>query len=162
MKLAEALIERAELQRENARLLERIKDNSMSQEGDAPAEAPVELIAQYERNMDRFLTLVKKINATNSEASFGDGMTNSEASFGDGMTISDAIAVRDCLGAKHRAYKTMYDATTISVSRYNQNEIKFVRHTDPKEIQSKMDIVAREYRELDTKLQALNWAVDLV
>ena len=34
MKLAEALIERAELQKENAKLLERIKDNTMVQDGD--------------------------------------------------------------------------------------------------------------------------------
>ena len=151
MKLAEALIERAELQRENARLLERVKSNSMGQEGDDPAEDPNELIEQYERNMERFLTLVRKINATNSATDFGGG-----------MTISDAIAVRDCLGARHRTYQVIYDATTISVSRYNQNEIKFVRYTDPKEIQGRLDKIAKEYRELDTKLQGLNWAVDLI
>jgi len=151
MKLAEALIERAELQRENARLLERIKNNSMGQEGDAPAEDPNELIQQYERNMARLLTLVRNINATNSATDFGDG-----------MTISDAIAVRDCIGAKYRAYQTMYDAGTISVSRYNQNEIKFVRYTDLKKIQAQLDTIAKQYREMDTKLQGVNWAVDLV
>jgi len=151
MKLAEALIERAEIQRENAKLLERIKDNSIVQDGDEPAEAPDGLIAQYERNMDRFLTLVKSINATNSRTDFGDG-----------MSISDAIAARDCLGAKYRAYTAMYAATTISTGRYSQNEIKFVRCTNPKEIQKQMDKLAKEYRELDTKLQGINWMVDLI
>jgi len=151
MKLAEALIERAELQRENAKLLERIKDNSIIQDGDEPAEDPNELIEQYERNMDRFLTLVKSINTTNSKTDFGDG-----------MTISDAIAVRDCLGAKYRAYTTMYAATTISTGRYSQNEIKFVRCTSPKDIQKQMDKLAKDYREIDTKLQGINWAIDLI
>jgi hypothetical protein len=151
MKLAEALIERAELQKENAKLLERIKNNSMVQEGDTPAEKPEELIAQYEHNMERFLVLVRKINETNSKTDIGDG-----------MSIADAIAIRDCLGAKHRAYQNMYAATTISVSRYSQNEIKFVRCIDPKGLQKQIDKLAKEYRELDTKLQGFNWTVDLV
>lgn len=149
MKLAEALIERAELQKENAKLLARIKDNSMVQEGDAPAELPEELIAQYERNMERFLMLVRKINETNSKTDFNDG-----------MNIADAIAIRDCVGAKHRAYQDMYSATKIS-NRYSTNEIKFVRCIDPKEIQKQIDKLAKEYRELDTKLQGINWTVDL-
>ena len=151
MKLAEALIERAELHKENAKLLERIKDNAMVQEGDAPAEVPDELIAQYERNMERFLVLVRRINETNSKTTFSDG-----------ATIADAIAMRDCLGAKHRAYQNIYSATTINVDRYSQNEIKFVRCIDPKKIQKQIDSLAKEYRELDTKLQGINWTVDLV
>ncbi|MCL2204595.1 MAG: DIP1984 family protein [Defluviitaleaceae bacterium] len=151
MKLAEALIERAELQKENAKLLGRIKDNTMVQDGDAPAEEPEELIAQYERNMERFLLLVQKINETNSKTAFAEG-----------MNIADAIALRDCLGAKHRAYQNMYSATTISVNRYSQNEIKFVRCLEPKMIQKRIDKLAKEYRELDTKLQGINWTVDLV
>jgi hypothetical protein len=151
MKLAEALIERAELQKENAKLLGRIKDNTMVQDGDSPAEEPEELIEQYERNMERFLLLVQKINETNSKTAFGNG-----------MNIADAIALRDCLGAKHRAYQNMYSATTISVNRYSQNEIKFVRCLEPKVIQKRIDKLAKEYRELDTKLQGINWTVDLV
>jgi len=151
MKLAEALIERAELQKENVMLLGRIKDNTMVQEGDSPAEEPNELIAQYEKNMERFLWLVQKINETNSKTTFGDG-----------MNIADAIALRDCLGAKHRAYKNMYESTTINIHRYSQNEIKFVRCLEPKVVQKQIDKLAKEYRELDTKLQGLNWTVDLV
>ena len=118
---------------------------------EAYKKAPEELIAQYERNMERFLVLVRKINETNSKTDFGDG-----------MSIADAIAMRDCLGAKHRAYQNMYGATTISVNRYSQNEIKFVRCIDPKELQKQIDKLAKEYRELDTKLQGINWTVDLV
>ena len=65
MKLAEALIERAELQRKNAELLKRINDNVLVQEGDDPAEQPEELMAEYEKNRERLLFLVRRINATN-------------------------------------------------------------------------------------------------
>ena len=151
MKLAEALIERAELKKENAQLLSRIKSNTLVQEGDSPAEDPEALIAQYEHNMEHLLWLVQKINETNSKTSFDDN-----------MSISDAIALRDFYGAKHKAYQTMYESTTISVNRYSQNEIKFVRSLQPSVIQKKIDEVAKKYRKLDTKLQGLNWTVDLI
>ncbi|MCL2169029.1 MAG: DIP1984 family protein [Defluviitaleaceae bacterium] len=150
MKLAEALIERAELQKQNAKLLNRIQLNAKVQEGDEPAENPEELIAAYDSNMQRFLELVQRINKTNSSAQFGDE-----------MTISDAIALRDYLGAKHKAYRGMYEAAMITVSRYSQNEIKFVRTIDTKVLQKQIDEIAKEYRQIDTKLQGLNWTIDL-
>jgi len=151
MKLAQALIERAELQKENPQLLTRIQSNSMVQEGDTPAEDPQELIAQYERNMERFLHLVQRINETNSKTPFDNG-----------MTITDAIALKDSIGARHRAYTSMYESATININRYSQNEIKFVRCLDPKAIQKRIDELARQYREVDTKLQGLNWTTELV
>ncbi|MCL2527782.1 MAG: DIP1984 family protein [Defluviitaleaceae bacterium] len=151
MKLAEALIERAELQKENVQLLNRISGNTMVQEGDSPAEDPVELIAKYEENMARFLELVQKINVTNSKTPFNDS-----------MSIADAIAHKDNLGAKHRAYTNIYAAATININRYSNNEIKFVRCLDIKEVQKQVDKLAKEYREIDTKLQGLNWTTILL
>jgi len=151
MKLAEALIERAEIQKKNGQLINRIKANSKVQEGDAPAENPKELIAEYEDNMARFLELVQRINTTNSKTPFNDE-----------MNISDAIALRDFLGAKIRAYRDFYETATIKIDRYSRNEIKIVSCNDPKELQTQINKLAKEYRELDTKLQGLNWTVDLL
>jgi hypothetical protein len=121
------------------------------QEGDAPAELPEDLIAQYERNMERFLVLVRKINETNSKTDFGDN-----------ICIADAIALRDCLGIKYHTYQNIYDSTRINTNRYSQKEIKYVRCIEPKELQKQIDKLAKEYRELDTKLQGINWTVDLM
>ena len=151
MKLSEALIERAEIQKKNGQLMNRIKSNTKVQEGDSPSEKPEELIAEYEKNMDRFLELVKRIN-----------LTNSKTSFDEEMSIADAIAYRDYLGAKIGSYRDIYEAATIKVDRYNRNEIKFVRCIDSKELQGKIDRLSKEYRVLDTKLQGLNWTVDLL
>jgi len=151
MKLAEALIERAEIQKKNGRLVERIKDNAKVQEGDSPAEKPEELISEYEKNMARFLELVKRINNTNSKTPFDDN-----------MSIADAIALRDCLGIKIKTYRTFYDSGTIKRDRYSRNEIKFVRSIDVVALQKQIDIFSKEYRELDTKLQGINWTVDLL
>lgn len=151
MKLAEALIERAELQKINGQIIERIKSNIKVQEGDVPGESPDELIKLYEANMERFQWLIENINHTNNKTAF-DGQ----------KTIADAIAHRDCLGARIRAYREFYESATIKQDRYNQSEIKFVRCIDAKGLQDTIDALCKEYRELDTKLQGINWLTDLV
>jgi len=150
MKLAEALIERAELQKKNAQLLSRITSNVMVQEGDTPAEQPEELIAEYEQNMKRLLFLVQNINKTNDTIPFENG------------TIADAIAQRDNLKSKISVYRSIYEAATIKQERYNANEIKFVRCIDAKALQHTINQLSKEYREIDTKLQGLNWTVDFI
>jgi len=151
MKLAEALIERAELQKKNGQLVSRIKDNTKVQEGDTPAENPEELIAEYEENMSRFLELVQRINKTNSNTTFNEE-----------MSIADAIALRDCLGAKINAYRGFYESATIKMDRYGQNEIKILRCIEPKGLQEQINKLSKEYREIDTKLQGINWTIDLI
>jgi len=151
MKLAEALLERSEIQKKNGQLIARIKSNVKVQDGDLPAEKPEELIAEYEQNMVRFLELAQQINRTNFKTPF-DGE----------KSIADAIAVRDYLGAKIKAYREFYEEATITSNRYSQHEIKFVRCIDSKNLQQQIDRFSKEYRELDTKLQGINWTVDLL
>jgi len=151
MKLAEALIERAEIHKKNCQLVNRIKSNAKVQEGDLPSEKPEELIDEYENGMARFLELVQRINETNCKTHFDDT-----------RNISDAIALRDCLGAKIRAYREFYEHAVIKMDRYSKNEIKFVSCLDAKELQNQINAMSKEYRELDTKLQGINWTVDLI
>ncbi len=151
MKLAEALIERAELQRKNIQLFNRIKSNTMIQEGDTPAENPRDLIAEYEENMERLLFLIRKINATNNATPFDEN-----------GNVADAIARRDSLKAKIGIYRAIYESAMIRPERYSSTEIKFVRCIDAKELQNTIHQLSKQYRELDTKLQGINWTIDLV
>ena len=70
MKLAEALILRADCQKRIAQLKSRLLTNAKVQEGDAPAETPQELIAELERVSAELLDLIKRINRTNSATAF--------------------------------------------------------------------------------------------
>ena len=101
--------------------------------------------------MARFLELVQRINQTNCKTPFDDK-----------RSIADAIALRDCLGTKIRAYREFYESATIRLDRYRLNEIKAVRCIDVKELQKQIDKLSKEYREVDTKLQGINWTVDLL
>lgn len=151
MKLAEALIERAQLRQKNEDLIGRIQSNTVVQEGDDPAESPQALMTEYEENMTRMQQLIVQINRTNSATPF-DGTA----------TIADAIAKRDCIGAKLRNYREIYSSAFAERFRYSTKEIKFVRTIDGKELQNTIDRLSKEYRELDTRLQGLNWTVELL
>ena len=97
MKLAEALILRADCQKRIAQLKSRLLVNAKVQEGDKPAETPQELIAELGHVSTELLDLIKRINRTNSATAFA----------GRG-TISDALAERDVL-ALQRADETGCD-----------------------------------------------------
>lgn len=151
MKLAEALIERAELQKKNAQLFSRITSNTMVQEGDIPAEKPEELIAEYEQNMSQLLLLVKRINETNHVTPFEEH-----------GNVANAIAYRDNLKSRIGVYRAIYESATIKQERYSQKEVKFVRCIDAKQLQVTINQLSKEYRNMDTKLQCINWTVELV
>jgi hypothetical protein len=70
MKLAEALILRADCQKRIAQLKSRLLTNAKVQEGDAPAETPQDLIVELERASSELLDLIRRINRTNSATAF--------------------------------------------------------------------------------------------
>ena len=150
MKLAEALLKRAELKADRDRLQQRILDNAKVQDGDEPAEDPQALLAVLDTTMQNLETLIRQINRTNASTVF-DGQE----------TIADALARRDILADEQKLYQSFYKQLSIQPDRYSQTEIRFVRCLDPAAIQKKIDKISQEYRELDTRLQGLNWLVDL-
>jgi hypothetical protein len=94
MKLAEALIQRADYQKRIEQLKNRIVQNALVQEGEGPAEDPVALLEEMERIAAALVNLVQRINRTNA-ATFLDN---------DDLTIADAIAERDNLRLRRGVY----------------------------------------------------------
>jgi hypothetical protein len=150
MKLAEALIERADLQKQIAQLEDRMEKNVKVQEGEEPAEAIDDLIVKYEDLMSRLENLIVRINKTNNATHFDSG------------TVAEAITKRDCMKNKIKAYRSLYGRASITEPRYGKNEIRFVRCVDIAALQSKTDSLSKSCRELDTKIQGHNWTVELL
>jgi len=151
MKLAEALILRADCQKRIAQLKSRLLVNAKVQEGDAPAETPQELIAELERTSGEFLDLIKRINRTNSATPFA----------GRG-TISDALAERDVLSVQRTAYAELAQMGAITQGRITRSEVKYVSTINVAEIRKRADELAKKYRDLDARIQELNWQTELV
>jgi len=150
MKLAEALALRSDLQKRLEHLKQRLVKNARIQEGDKPSEDPKELQADVERTAAELLQLIQRINRTNGSAKFGGG------------TLSDALAARDVLKSRYTIYRELATAASTSQSRATRSEVKFISTVSVAATQRKADELAKEYRELDTRIQEMDWLTDLV
>ena len=121
------------------------------QEGEEPAENTDELLAEVERVFSRLLELVSAINRTNANTAFNEV-----------QTISDAIATRDVLGKKRDLLGGIADAASTRQDRYSKSEVKFVATVPVGQLQKQIDQLAKQFREVDTRLQELNWKTDLI
>ena len=151
MKLAEALLERKELKTKVENLRARAVQNALVQEGDTPAEAPVELLREMDEAVEQLGVLIRRINATNNVTRLPDG-----------TTVSDAIVQRDMLELRRLALDVVLNKAAVRQERFARNEIKFVPTVDVAGVRREADAVAEARRQLDTQIQAVNWNADLV
>lgn len=151
MKLAEALILRADRQKRIEQLKQRLLRNAKVQEGDKPAEDPKELIKDLERISEELTLMIQRINRTNTATDLKQE-----------VTITDALAVRDILKLKHGVYRDLAQSATVTQDRYSKSEIKFKGTVNVTEIQERADQLAKECRELDAAIQEANWRTELL
>lgn len=151
MKLAEALTERADQNRRLRELRERVTRNAKHQEGEEPAEDPVELLGEFGRVASSFERLIVRINATNNQTTLSSG-----------LPMVEALARRDVLKLRHALYKALAEEATPKQDRYSKSEIRFVSSVSVKETQEQADLLAKAYRELDALIQQANWNTELV
>ena len=149
MKLAEALNQRADLQKRIAQLRERLSNNVKVQEGDQPAENPNDLFKELEGSLKQLKDLIVSINRTNQETVW------------EGKTLTDMIAEKDVLSMHLGALRSTLEAANVRSDRFSRNEIKFVRTVDVNALQKKVDDLSKELRELDSRLQQANWMTDM-
>lgn len=125
MKLATALTERADLQRKMAELGSRLNQNAKVQEGEEPAEAPEELMAELDRVVGRMEELIARINLTNSSTVCG------------GKSITELLAHRDCLKSRIQVMRDFLDNASNRVRRTTHSEIRIKSTVPVSEIQKK-------------------------
>jgi hypothetical protein len=132
-------------------LKSRLLTNAKIQEGDKPAEKPQELIRELEGVAGELVDLIKRINKTNSATV----VANSK-------TLSDVLAERDVLALRRTAYSDLALSAAIAHGRLTRSEIKYVSTINVAETQKRADELAKEYRELDARIQELNWQTELI
>ncbi len=151
MRLAEALILRADAQKRVEQLKMRLARNAKVQEGDEPAEAPALLLEEVQRVTDDLLRLIQRINATNVSTWLDEK-----------MTLADAIALRDILKMRFAIYRELAQAATVTQDRYTKSEVKFKGTVNVADVQQKADECALQHRKLDARIQEINWQTDLL
>ncbi len=150
MKLAEALQERADLNRRIDELRRRINNNILVQEGENPSEDPVELIAELNADMARMEELIAAINLTNCRTK------------ADGMTLTQLIARKDAITLKLSAYRDFVYTASQNTSRARGTEIRVRAAVQASDLQKEADALSKELRLLDNLLQETNWKTKLI
>lgn len=149
MKLAEALLERADLQKRLAQMGGRLNNNARVQEGEKPAEDPKALLKEQEALTARLETLVAQINLTNSAALI------------DGQPLTVWLSRRDARREQLQQLRNFLDAASSLSDRARQSEIKIISTVDVAKLQKELDQKSKALRELDAKIQSANWITDL-
>ncbi len=154
MKLAEALTERKSLMEKLARLRARLAANARVQEGDEPAEKPDTLLSEVDAAAVALGALIVRINRTNVSVTL---------EVEPRLTLMEAIAQRDMLRLRFAALTELVAAAEPSPRHFalTRSEVRSRPTVDVAALQMRVDALAREIRELDTRLQAANWAVEL-
>ena len=155
MKLAEALLLRADRNRTLEQLKQRIQVSARYQEGEDPPEDARALVSAASAVLDELERLIRDINRTNSSTVMADG-----------RTVTDALAERDVLRLRYSMLKISADAASGSQQqsgymRATRSELKFMSALDVRRLRQQTSDVARRARELDARIQEVNWTTEL-
>ena len=130
MKLAEALQERADLNRRIQQLQQRLNSNAIVQEGEQPAEDPAELLRELDGCVENLERLIARINLTNCRAEV------------DGESLTVLLARRDALKLRLGAYRDLAHSASQLGRRGMRSEIKLLSAVNVRELQKQVDIFA--------------------
>lgn len=152
MKLAKALMLRAEAQNRLGTLRQRITAASIFQEGEKPVEDPLALLSEADR-----------VNAELEQITLGINLANVKQTLKDGRSLTAAMAARDRLRRRHTLLNTAIEAASPnqSMTRYSAREIRWVTALDVPALRRQLDDVAAEIRELNAQIQEANWDSEL-
>jgi hypothetical protein len=150
MKLAEALMQRADCRRRMEQLRERLLTNARVLANEVPSENPAILLEQYDRTVSEAGRLMQWINRTNSSARFDQD-----------RTLTDALAERDVLRWRHSTYRLLAERATVNTDSFSHAEIPIRSALDVGRLQREADGIAALHRTIDAKIQKLNWEIDL-
>ena len=150
MKLAEALLLRADVQKKLESLRERVVRNAVVQEGETPSEDPNALLEQVTSISEQLKRLVFAINEANLKGKTGQG-----------RTLTEALAERDVLVRRHSIFQAVATSAAKPPERYGVKEIRWVKIVDVAALQKATDALAKAIRELNAEIQAANWQIEI-
>jgi len=151
MKLAEALLERADLNKRIEQLQSRILASASYQEGEVPAEDASALLSECLTTIAAREVLVTAIN-----------LSNSETRVAVGRTMTELLSARESLRDQHSILARAADASAGGWGhRQMRSELRQMSALPVTEVRRQADAIAQQLRELDVLIQRTNWEADL-
>ena len=151
MKLAEALSFRKDLEKKISGLKERLENVVRVQDGDAPAEDPLELLGILNNCLNQLEQIIYNVNVTNMK------IVNDE-----GKSMTKLLAERDVLNKRISILRNTFTRAASYSDRYGRNEIRTVATIETKPLRQELDQLSKQYRQLDVEIQKLNFTFELV
>ncbi len=146
MKLAEGLLLRADLMKKIEHLQNRIRPVLIVTDNKTPQEDPVKLLAQLRKAINDLEAIIVRINKTNNETIIeGQGF------------LMEALAKRDSLKLLSEKLRVIRQAAQVNNSSYNNQKATL----EIKDLQIEIDQTGRAFREVDSKIQEMNWLTEL-
>ncbi len=150
MKLAEALILRADMQRKLANINSRIAENVSVRENDEPSEMPNKLMKEADEVIEKLYSLIAHIHHTNATVRLANG-----------KTLLMTMIERDKLRERYRMIiNALKNAKKPSEVQYNY-EVKYKKMVNIIALQRQAEDIAIKIRNLNVLIQATTWKVDL-
>jgi hypothetical protein len=149
MKLAEALVIRADLQKRVELLRTRLVESAKVQEGETPAEDPQALFRELDQSLAQLTTLITHINRLNLQTRLPDG-----------STLTNALTRRDMIALRQSVLLSVIEAASTKQERYSLSEIRYEATVSVAQLRQEYDDLARQRRELDTQIQSTNWTTE--
>lgn len=150
MKLAEALQERADLNRSIAQLKSRLEASALVQQGEQPLEDPAQLKQSLDKAVQRLAWLIARINHTNC------------TTLAEGQSLTELIARKDTLTLQIQLYREILQEASQANYRARGIEIRILPTIQVADWQAQLDELCRQLRLLDNLLQRTNWETDLL
>lgn len=133
-----------------SKLSRRLESCVKIQDGDEIEETAKEVLAELDTVLAEYQRLVYAIN-----------MTNSQTYDEEGRNLTSLLAERDALKERVSALDSAYSLLTSS-SRYNRNEIRYVKTVDLADFRNLFNESSAALRKLDFHIQELSFTTDLL
>src|SRR5690606_4900037 len=139
---AEGLLLRADLIKKIEHLQNRIRPVLIVSDDKSPQEDPVELLAKMRTALHELEDIIVRINNTNNNTQI-EGY----------KSLMEALAKRDALKMLSERLRNIRFSAQVN----NSGDANLQATIDIKKLQIEMDETGRAFRELDSKIQEINW-----
>ncbi|MEZ4988648.1 MAG: DIP1984 family protein [Saprospiraceae bacterium] len=127
-------------------LQNRIRPVLIVSDNKVPQEDPDKLLAQLRKTVQDLEAIIVRINKTNNET-FVEG---------EGL-LMEALAKRDSLKMLSEKLRIIRQAAQVNNTTYGNQKAT----VDIKDLQIEIDQTGRAFREIDSKIQEINWLTEL-
>jgi hypothetical protein len=144
IKLAEAILQRSDIQKNLEQLKSRLNNNSLRQENTKTPEDPANLLKEINILYTQLELIINIINEANNQTG-----------------LYKLLNKRDLLKSKLSALRVFLAQLSSGVSRYTKTEIAILPNYDSNKIQKEVDLLSKEFRLLDNQIQSQNWIIEV-